>query len=72
MTVSMSPNILLATVAILLPLVGSPQVAADKPNIVVFMANDMGYSDTGFTGSTDINSIQGERRTLCAGEDSYL
>ncbi|TWU34276.1 sulfatase-like hydrolase/transferase [Novipirellula artificiosorum] len=28
----------------------------DKPNIVVIMADDMGYADTGFTGATDIQT----------------
>ncbi|VGO22407.1 sulfatase-like hydrolase/transferase [Pontiella sulfatireligans] len=28
--------------------------AADKPNIIVIMADDMGFEDTGFTGSKDI------------------
>ena len=27
---------------------------AEKPNIIVFMADDMGYADAGFTGSRDI------------------
>ncbi len=31
-------------------------LGADQPNIVVFMADDMGYADTGFTGSTDIKT----------------
>ncbi len=29
-------------------------LAAEKPNIIVFMADDMGYADAGFTGSQDI------------------
>lgn len=31
-------------------------LSADKPNIIVFMADDMGYADTGFTGSPDIKT----------------
>ncbi|MBK1876975.1 sulfatase-like hydrolase/transferase [Pelagicoccus mobilis] len=27
---------------------------AEKPNVIVFMADDMGYADAGFTGATDI------------------
>jgi arylsulfatase A-like enzyme len=29
---------------------------ADRPNIIVIMADDMGYADTGFTGATDIQT----------------
>lgn len=35
-------------------LISATLVAAEKPNIIVFMADDMGYADTGFTGSKDI------------------
>lgn len=28
--------------------------ASRSPNIIVFMADDMGYADAGFTGSQDI------------------
>ncbi|MGJ8641010.1 MAG: sulfatase-like hydrolase/transferase [Opitutaceae bacterium] len=30
--------------------------AADRPNIIVIMADDMGFADAGFTGSTDIKT----------------
>lgn len=30
--------------------------ASDKPNIIVIMADDMGYADAGFTGATDIRT----------------
>ncbi|MEM6472038.1 MAG: sulfatase-like hydrolase/transferase [Planctomycetota bacterium] len=29
---------------------------AEKPNIIVFMADDMGYEDAGFTGSSEIET----------------
>jgi len=34
-------------------LLNSPSIA-EQPNIIVFMSDDMGFADTGFTGSTDI------------------
>lgn len=48
---------------ILLPLIfiallGNSQTQKNKskPNIIVFMADDMGYADTGFTGAKDIKT----------------
>lgn len=35
-------------------LTASQALAVDKPNIIVFMADDMGYADAGFTGTKDI------------------
>jgi len=32
------------------------KVSADRPNIIVIMADDMGYADAGFTGATDIRT----------------
>ena len=41
----------------LLCLAGSISVrGAEKPNIIVIMADDMGYADAGFTGSQDIRT----------------
>ena len=42
-----------------------PASGNDKPNIIVFMADDMGYADAGFTGSTDIKTPNLD--TLAAG-----
>ena len=40
-------------------------IAADRPNIIVIMADDMGYADAGFTGATDIKTPHLDR--LAAG-----
>ncbi|QBG46831.1 sulfatase [Verrucomicrobia bacterium S94] len=41
---------------LLLALLSTAVYAADKPNIVVIMADDMGFGDTGFTGSEEIQT----------------
>ncbi len=33
---------------------GASYALAEKPNVIVIMADDMGYADAGFTGSEDI------------------
>ena len=35
---------------------GFAQAATNQPNIIVIMADDMGYADAGFTGSEDIKT----------------
>jgi arylsulfatase A-like enzyme len=50
----MHPNTLLTALAMLiaLPLIGSSQVVADKPNVVIIFVDDMGWGDVGFNGAT--------------------
>ncbi|WP_010136385.1 sulfatase family protein [Ochrovirga pacifica] len=51
----MKTKILLFTLTIIGITFGHAQ-KNKKPNIIVFMADDMGYADTGFTGATDIQT----------------
>ncbi|MDV7188022.1 sulfatase-like hydrolase/transferase [Lutibacter sp. TH_r2] len=44
----------LLTLALLITFNVASQKNTNKPNIIIFMADDMGYQDTGFTGSKDI------------------
>ena len=46
----------LTFVALLFSLCCTFEVSADRPNIVVLMADDMGFADLGFTGSQDIRT----------------
>ena len=39
-----------------LALAGAPAHAADKPNIVYIVADDLGWKDVGFNGCTDIKT----------------
>ncbi|MFR9503475.1 MAG: sulfatase-like hydrolase/transferase [Rikenellaceae bacterium] len=47
-------------ILLLAPMVGahaqSSSNAQQRPNVVIFLADDMGYADAGFTGSTDIKT----------------
>src|SRR4051794_24274537 len=40
----------------LLLFVGTPALAADKPNIVVILADDIGYGDLGCYGATKVKT----------------
>ncbi|MEM1083980.1 MAG: sulfatase-like hydrolase/transferase [Verrucomicrobiota bacterium] len=42
--------------ALLFILLLAQPLVADKPNVIVFMADDMGYADAGFTGAKDIQT----------------
>jgi len=48
----MKPTLTLLTALLLAPLTALH--AADKPNIIVILADDMGYADAGFNGCKDI------------------
>lgn len=48
----MKPTLTLLTALLLAPLAALH--AADKPNIIVILADDMGYADAGFNGCKDI------------------
>ena len=46
----------LAEIAILLASVSFAVAAADRPNVLVILADDLGYGDVGFTGSQEIRT----------------
>ena len=45
---------IMLTLLTCLPSLASPQARAEKPNLIVFMADDLGYADVGFNGCKDI------------------
>lgn len=53
------PYLMGVNVLALVPMVGAQAQtnnAAKRPNVIVFLADDMGYADAGFTGATDIKT----------------
>ncbi len=48
----------LRSVALILALcaVGPPAAAAERPNVVIFLADDLGWADVGFHGNTQIDT----------------
>jgi arylsulfatase A-like enzyme len=37
-------------------LLGAPAIAADRPNVVIFLADDLGWADVGFHGGSQIDT----------------
>ncbi len=65
----MTPFRLLAALGLLLTSLWSPASAADRPNVVIFLADDAGYGDYGANGNTQavtpkIDSLAREGVTL--------
>lgn len=48
------PSLMKQRISILLSLIATLACAADKPNLIVIMTDDMGYGDVGFNGCEDI------------------
>ncbi len=68
----MAPRVISAGFALLgwsLVLLGGRSFAADKPNIVIFLIDDLGYADVGFNGGKDIRTPNIDR---LAGQGTVL
>ena len=50
------PILIVVLVAIIFAWLGTPSDAADKPNIIHIVADDLGWKDTGFNGCKDIKT----------------